>query len=150
MLETFFPASKMPNHLRSGPSGPYLDSFAAALERLGYSADIAVRYLRAAAHLGHVLARRGALPSEIDLQAFSEHLRTCRCPRAKGGRHNHHTIYGAGSFTGTSSRSACAGPLRWQRRPSSRHWSSASKHGCASTAGRPIPPSGSTLVTLPD
>jgi site-specific recombinase XerD len=98
MLETFFPASKMPNHLRSGPSGPYLDSFAAALERLGYSADIAVRYLRAAAHLGHVLARRGALPSEIDLQAFSEHLRTCRCPRAKGGRHNHHTIYGARLF----------------------------------------------------
>src|SRR5437870_2124141 len=42
MLETFFPASKMPNHLRSGPSGPYLDSFAAALERLGYSADMAL------------------------------------------------------------------------------------------------------------
>ena len=38
---------------------------------------------------------RGVLPGEIDLQAFSEHLRACRCPRAKGGRHNHHTIYGA-------------------------------------------------------
>src|SRR5437867_12187410 len=42
MLETFFPASKMPNHLRSGPSGPYLDSFSAALGRLGYSADMAL------------------------------------------------------------------------------------------------------------
>ena len=33
MLETYFPASKMLEHLRSGPSGPYLDGFAAALER---------------------------------------------------------------------------------------------------------------------
>jgi site-specific recombinase XerD len=54
--------------------------------------------VRAAAHLGHVLAPRDVLPGEIDLQAFSKHLRTCRCPRAKGGRHNHHTIYGARLF----------------------------------------------------
>jgi hypothetical protein len=92
MLETYFPASKMLGHLRSGPSGPYLDGFAAALERQGYSVDTAVRYVRAAAHLGHVLAPRDVLPSEIDLQAFSKHLRTCRCPRAKGGRHNHHSL----------------------------------------------------------
>jgi len=98
MLESYFPASKMREHLRSGPSGPYLDGFAAALERQGYSADTAVRYLRAAAHLGHVLASRGVLPGEIDLQAFRKHLRTCRCPRAKSGRHNHHTIYGARLF----------------------------------------------------
>ena len=98
MLETYFPASKMLGHLRSGPSGPYLDGFAAALERQGYSVDTAVRYVRAAAHLGHVLAPRDVLPGEIDLQAFSKHLRTCRCPRAKGGRHNHHTIYGARLF----------------------------------------------------
>jgi site-specific recombinase XerD len=98
MLETYFPASKMPEHLRSGPSGPYLDGFAAALERQGYSADTAVRYVRAAAHLGHVLAPSGALPCEIDLQAFGKHLRTCRCSRSKGGRRNHHTIYGARLF----------------------------------------------------
>ena len=98
MLETYFSASKMRAHLRSGPSGPYLDGFAAALERQGYSADTAVRYLRAAAHLGHVVARQGAMPSEIDLAAFSEHLRSCRCPRAMGGRRNHHTIFGARLF----------------------------------------------------
>jgi hypothetical protein len=98
MLETYFPASKMLGHLRSGPSGPYLDSFAAALERQGYSAGTAVRYLRAAAHLGHVVARQGAMPSDIDLAVFSEHLRTCRCPRAVGGRRNHHTIFGARLF----------------------------------------------------
>ena len=98
MLETYFSGSKMLGHLRSGPSGPYLDGFAAALVRQGYSAGTAVRYLRAAAHLGHVVARQGAMPSDIDLALFSEHLRTCRCPRAMGGRHNHHTIFGARLF----------------------------------------------------
>ncbi len=57
MLETYFSASKLLGHLQSGPSGPYVDGFAAALERQGYSADTAVRYLRAAAHIGHVVAR---------------------------------------------------------------------------------------------
>ena len=98
MLETYFLASKMLRHLRNGPSGRYLDGFAAALERQGYSAGTAVRYLRAAAHLGHVVARQGAMPSDIDLAVFSEHLRTCRCPRAMGGRRNHHTIFGARLF----------------------------------------------------
>jgi site-specific recombinase XerD len=98
MLETYFSASRMLGHLRSGPSGPYLDGFAATLERQRYSTDTAVRYLRAAAHLGHVVAGQGAMPSDVDLRAFSEHLRTCRCPRSKGGRGNHHTIYGARLF----------------------------------------------------
>ena len=98
MLDTYFSAAKMLGHLRSGPSGPHLDGFAATLARQGYSADTAVRYLRAAAHLGHVLAPSGALPSDIDLRMFIEHLRRCRCPRAKGGRNNHHTIHGARLF----------------------------------------------------
>jgi site-specific recombinase XerD len=98
MLETYFSASKLLGHLRNGPSGPYLDGFATTLERQGYSADTAVRYLRAAVHLGHVMARQGALPSDLDLPVFSEHLRTCRCPRAMGGRGNHHTIFGARLF----------------------------------------------------
>ena len=98
MLETYFSASKLLVHLRSGPSGPCLDGFAAALERQGYSADTAVRYLRAAAHLGHVVAQQGTLPNHIDLTAFSEHLCTCRCPRPMGGRGNHHTIFGARLF----------------------------------------------------
>src|SRR6202790_1886585 len=98
MLETYFSASKMLGHLRSGPSGSYLDGFAAALERQGYSPATAVRYLRAAAHLGHVMAERGAGSDDIDLAAFSEHLRTFRCPRASGGRRNHHTVFGARLF----------------------------------------------------
>lgn len=98
MLETYFSASKMLGHLRSGPSGPYLDGFAAALERQGYVQVTAVRYLRAAAHVGHIMVECGASLGDIDLPAFGEHLRTCRCPRAKGGRRNHHTIYGARLF----------------------------------------------------
>jgi site-specific recombinase XerD len=98
MLETYFPAAKMLGHLRSGPSGPYLDGFAAALERQGYSPATAVRYLRAAAHVGHVMAEQGASSGDIDLAAFSEHLRTCRCPRSVGGRRNHHTVFGARLF----------------------------------------------------
>src|SRR5258708_9022074 len=98
MLETWFLAWKMLGHVGSGPGGRYLDGFAAVLERQGYSAGTAVRYWRAAAHLGHVVARQGAVPSDIDLAVFSEHLRTCRCPRAMGGRRNHHTIYGGRLF----------------------------------------------------
>src|SRR5229473_1980019 len=33
--------------------------------------------------------------ANIDLSAFFQHLRTCRCPRSKGGRRNHHTSFGA-------------------------------------------------------
>jgi len=98
MLETYFSATKMLGHLRSGPSGPYLDGFAEVLERQGYRLETAVRYLRAAAHIGHVMTEQYAGLTDIDLAAFDEHLRTCRCPRAKGGRRNHHTIYGARLF----------------------------------------------------
>ena len=98
MLETYFSTAKMLRHLRSGPSGPHLDGFAAALERQGYVQDTAVRYLRAAAHVGHIMVERGASLGDIDLPAFGKHLRTCRCQRAKGGRRNHHTIYGARLF----------------------------------------------------
>ena len=39
MLEMYFSAAKMLGHLRSGPSGPYLDGFAAALEEQGYGPE---------------------------------------------------------------------------------------------------------------
>src|SRR5712664_4402564 len=95
MLETYFSAPKTLERLRAGPSGPYMDGFAASLKRDGYRAATAVRYLRAAAHLGHFLQDRGGTLANIDLSAFFQHLRTCRCPRSKGGRRNHHTSFGA-------------------------------------------------------
>src|SRR6516164_8700873 len=95
MLEIYFVAPKTLARLRAGPSGPYLDGFAASLERDGYRGATAVRYLRAAAHLGHFLQGQGGALSDVDLSAFFAHLQTCRCPRSKGGRRNHHTSYGA-------------------------------------------------------
>jgi hypothetical protein len=81
--------------MRAGPSGPYLDGFAGSLDRGGYEPSVAVRYLRAAAHIGHFTLEQGATLANMNLLAFSSHLRTCCCSRAKGGRRNHHTVYGA-------------------------------------------------------
>jgi len=100
MLERYFAAPKMLGHLRAGPSGQYVDGFAAALHSDGYSAATAVRYIRAAAHLGHVLQEQGGTLAEIDIATFYRHLQSCRCPRSKGGRRNHHTLYGARRFRG--------------------------------------------------
>ena len=95
MLDTYFQSPKMLAHLRAGLSGPYMDGFAAWLEHGGYDPSVAVRYLRAAAHIGHFTLEQGGTLANMDLLAFSGHLRTCHCPRPKGGRRNHHTVYGA-------------------------------------------------------
>lgn len=105
MLETYFAAPKTLGRLRAGPSGPYLDGFAALLERDGYCPAIAVRYLRAAAHLGHFLHDRGGILADFDLSTFFRHMRTCRCPRSKGGRRNHHTSFAPSATATTSCRS---------------------------------------------
>ena len=66
MLETYFMAPKMVAHLRAGPSGPYMDGFAAWLTRDRYQPSVAVRYLRAAAHIGHFTRSRAEhLPTWI-------------------------------------------------------------------------------------
>src|ERR1700692_1137853 len=92
MLKTYFESPKMLAPLRAGPSVPYMDGFAAWLERSGYDPSVAVRYLRAAAHIGHFTLEQGGTPANMDLLAFSAHLRPCRCPRPKGGRRNHHGL----------------------------------------------------------
>jgi site-specific recombinase XerD len=98
MLERYFAAPKMLGHLRAGPSGQYLDGFATALDSDGYRDATAVRYIRAAAHLGYVLREEGGSLADIDISIFDCHLHSCRCPRSKGGRRNHHTTYGARRF----------------------------------------------------
>jgi len=67
MLEKFFSASKSLRRLRGGISGPHIDAFADDLERDGYAPASAVRYIRAAAHLGCYLQRKGDVLSDIDL-----------------------------------------------------------------------------------
>src|SRR5215467_406485 len=101
MLETFFSAPKTLARLREGLSGPLIDGFADDLERDGYSPAAAVRYLRAAAHLGQFQRRRHATLADIDAKAlddFRRHLRRCRCPQSNGGRVNHHVFFGAKRF----------------------------------------------------
>jgi site-specific recombinase XerD len=98
MLETYFAAPKTLARLRAGPSGAYIDGFAAALEQDGYCHAAAQRYLRAAAHLGHFLERQGGRLADIDgstAGAFFRHMATCRCPLSNGGKLNHHPYFGA-------------------------------------------------------
>lgn len=101
MLETYLVAPKTLKRLRAGPSGPYIDGFAGALERDGYSAASAVRYLRAADHLGRFVQARGGIFADIGLdgpKVFYQHLASCSCPQARGGRANHHVYFGAKRF----------------------------------------------------
>jgi len=98
MLERYFASPKMLGHLRAGPSGSYIDAFAATLHSDGYRGGTAVRYIRAAAHLGYVLQKKGGSLADIDISMFDRHLQSCRCPRSEGGRRNHHALYGAKRF----------------------------------------------------
>jgi hypothetical protein len=98
MLERYFTARMTLRRLRFGPSGPYIDGFAAVLERDGYAKAIAKRYLRAAVHLGYFLQQQGGALTDIDSttpEIFSRHLATCCCPLSTGEGNNHHPYFGA-------------------------------------------------------
>src|SRR6202166_35901 len=98
MLERYVTAPKTLKRLRTGPSGPYMDGFAAALDWDGYSQASAIRYLRAATHLGYFLQEQGKALTDINSttpKTFFCHLPTCRCPLSNGGRRNHHPYFGA-------------------------------------------------------
>ena len=101
MLEKYFSAPKTLRRLRGGISGPYVDAFAGDLNRDGYAPASAVRYIRAAAHLGCFVQRRGGVLKDVDLNmldSFSRHLRRCRCPRFKRGKISYHAHFGVKLF----------------------------------------------------
>ena len=101
MLEKFFSAPKTLRRLRGGISGPHIDAFADDLERDGYAPASAVRYIRAAAHLGCFVQRKGDVLSDIDLNildSFCHHLRRCRCPHFKRGKISYHAQFGVKLF----------------------------------------------------
>jgi len=84
MLEFFFEARFTLNRLRSGPSGPFMDSFANRLKTAGYSWWTARVFLRAAAHLGRYAETLGRGCGDLDWSAlggFRHHLSTCSCPQ---------------------------------------------------------------------
>ena len=65
MIDKYFSASKALARLRAGISGPYIDEFAGALEKQGYAHSTAIRYLRAAAHLGCFVQRKGGALADV-------------------------------------------------------------------------------------
>jgi integrase len=101
MLDSYFCAPKTLRRLRAGPSGPYMDGFADVLERDGYAHASAVRYLRAAAHLGCFVHLKGGTWADVDagaLAAFGRHFPRCRCPRSNGGATGYHARFGTKLF----------------------------------------------------
>ena len=101
MLDNYFCAPKTLRRLRIGLSGPYIDSFADALELDGYSRASAVRYLRAAAHFGCFVHRKGSVLANADactLDAFGRHFPRCRCPLSNGGTTGYHARFGVKLF----------------------------------------------------
>ena len=101
MLEKYFSAPKTLRRLRGGISGPYVDAFADDLNRDGYAPASAVRYIRAAAHLGCFVQRRGCVLKDVDLKildSFSRHLRRCRCPHFRRGKISYHAHFGVKLF----------------------------------------------------
>lgn len=78
MLDNYFCAPKTLRRLRAGPSAPYIDGFAESLACDGYACASAVRYLRAAAHLGCFVHLKRVTWVDVDadtLEAFGRHFR---------------------------------------------------------------------------
>ena len=101
MLEKFFSAPRTLRRLRSGITEPHIDSFADKLESDRYAPASAVRYIRAAVHLGGFVQRRGGGLADIDcatLDSFSRHLRRCRCPHFRRAKIGYHAHFGAKLF----------------------------------------------------
>lgn len=101
MLDNYFCAPKTLRRLRAGLSGPYIDSFADSLELDGYARASAVRYLRAAAHFGCFVRRKGGVLANADactLDAFGRHFPRCRCPQSNGGTTGYHAAFGVKLF----------------------------------------------------
>jgi len=101
MIEKYFSASKALARLRAGSSGPHIDDFAGALEKQGYAHSTAIRYLRAAAHLGCFVQRKGCTLADVDmsmLDAFVRHLQHCRCPQSNDERTGFHPSCGVKLF----------------------------------------------------
>ena len=101
MLEKYFSAPKTLRRLRGGISGPHIDAFADDLERDRYAPASAVRYIRAAVHLGCFVQRKGNVLSDIDsdtIDSFDRHLSRCRCPHFKRAKVGYHSRFGVKLF----------------------------------------------------
>jgi site-specific recombinase XerD len=101
MLEKYFSAPKTLRRSRGGISGPHIDAFADNFERDGYAPASALRYIRAAAHLGCFVQRKGGVLSDVDsdtIGSFDRHLSYCRCPHFKRAKIGYHSRFGVKLF----------------------------------------------------
>jgi len=82
MLESYFKLKHTLQRLRAEPTGRFMDDFANALHTKGYGIWAAQAYLRAAAHLGAWMNRRGFAVPQLDedlIAEFARHLPSCHC-----------------------------------------------------------------------
>ena len=88
MVKRYFAAPYALACLRPGPTGPFLNSFAASLCADGYARRTARGHLRAAAHLGVWMQAEGLALATLDehtFDAFTAHLPACACLRNNRG-----------------------------------------------------------------
>jgi hypothetical protein len=82
MLESYFKRDHTLDRLRAEPTGRFMDDFAKTFRTKGYGVWAAQAYLRAAAHLGIWMKRKGFSVMKLDEQVsgeFARHLPSCRC-----------------------------------------------------------------------
>jgi len=82
MLETYVKTAAKLARLRSGPTGPFIDSFADSLRESGYAHSTVRGQLRIVAHFGAWMDLEGLAFGALEEQAvtaFAEHLPACTC-----------------------------------------------------------------------
>jgi site-specific recombinase XerD len=101
MIEKYFSYPTTLRRLRAGLCGIHIDGFAGTLEKQGYAHATAIRYVRAAAHLGSFVQRKGRTLEDLDgrlLEAFGRHFSRCRCSRYNGRKTGYHARFGVKLF----------------------------------------------------
>jgi site-specific recombinase XerD len=101
MIEKYFSCPRTVRSIRAGLCGTHIDGFAGTLEKQGYAHATAIRYLRAAAHLGSFLQRKGCTLEDVDgclLEAFGRHFSRCRCSRYNRRKTGYHARFGVKLF----------------------------------------------------
>jgi len=90
MLENYVEKRFVLERFRSSPAGSYIDGFAVALLRDGYSWQTGASCLRHAVHVGRWLATQSLAIETLDedgIADFESHLGTCNCPYERPGSH---------------------------------------------------------------
>jgi len=83
MFERFFNGASRVQELRESAGGPFLETFAEELFRVGYAEITARRHIRAAEHLVYWSDNEGIPVSSLTerlLGLFDDHLNRCKCP----------------------------------------------------------------------